>query len=310
MNPEFDDSRRVEASKFYERSLVCQLLAEWFAALAADPPPWYPAEEQLKDWSLNERLKEAGDRPDLRLKYMLEGISANLPEIAFRDMPPELQANLLDRVRLSGVKKAIDQVRMFETPPLMVHTDRAQRYEQLVARINWNDDSQQTKAFLATVITSCLELERHYEDENGATKFHERPINPLRLLQSINALDYVKLIKPELLAEVMTQRLDYFARKKPFEPEDDLRLIPVESMLERLPSSSFRKIFDTIREKLGFPEVKKVEEAKVDEPPAEDKVADEAWTDQKPADQGPPATEPDPFDVLAAKGKGESPKAR
>lgn len=288
--PEFDDARKAEAAKFYELHLDCQIMAEWFKALAESPPPWYPAEEQLKDWSLEERLKEAFDRPDLRGKYVLEGLSSNLSDIAFRDMPPELQARMLDSVRVSGVKKAFDQIGMFDIASLMIHTNRSRRYDQLVARIDWNDNSAATKAFLATVITSCLELERHYEDENGTTKFHERPINPLRLLQSINALDYVKLIKPELLAEVMTQRLDYVARKKPFEPEDDLRIIPVESMLEGLPSSSFRKIFDaTIREQLGFPDPKKAEEPKLDEPLAD------GW-------QAPAGEEPKPGEV-------DSPKA-
>ncbi|MDD5437618.1 MAG: hypothetical protein PHC70_00530 [Patescibacteria group bacterium] len=288
--PEFDDARKAEAAKFYELHLDCQIMAEWFKALAESPPPWYPAEAQLEDWCIKERLGEAGDRPDLRLKYMLEGISADLPVVAFRDMPADLQANLLDRIRLSSAKLAVDQIRMFDASSLMVHTDRAKRYDQLVGRIDWNDNSPATKAFLATVITSCLELERHYEDDNGATKFHERPINPLRLLQSINALDYVKLIKPELLAEVMIQRLDYFARKKTFEPDDDIRIIPIESMLEGLPSSSFKKIFDTIREQLGFPERKKAEgELKLDEPLAE------GW-------QAPAGEEPKP-------GEGDSPKA-
>lgn len=297
-DPEADEARKVEEVEFFTLQLDCQILAEWFKALAENPPPWYPAQAQLLDWPIDERISELEGRPDLRLDYMLKGYAEGLPQKTTRAMSSADQASWLNKIRANGEKHAVDQIRMFDYASQMPHTDRATRFHQLVARIDWDDNSQPTKAFLAAVIKSCLEVERKYEDESGAIKFHMPPIDHLSLLRSIKAIDYVSLISREELAEIMTQRLEFLSRKKTFEAEDELRIVSVENLLKQLPTASFMKIFNTIREKLQFPESSESEEK-----PAEDKATDEA----KAEETRTPA--PDVFEVLATKGKGDSPKA-
>lgn len=292
-SPEFDDDRKKEADKFYELHLDCQILAEWFTALAENPPPWYPAEAQLNDWSTKERLDEAADRPDLRLQYMFEGITANIPAVAFRDMPPALQADLLDRIRRSGAKMAVDQIRMFDASSLMVHTDRAKRYDQLVARIDWKDDSPPTKAFIAMVLQSSMHIERQYTEESGRITFHKPPLTYLGLLESIPMKDYLEAIGQDKVIAIFMALRKHQSHDKCLPPDEEIGIVSIEWLCEKLPTSSFLPVFKTVRNTLGFPELKKPEPAKTEEAKLDEPLA-VGW-------QAPAAGESKP-------GEGDSPK--
>ncbi len=305
-DPEDDDAHKAEEAEFYTLHLDCQILAEWFEALAENPPPWYPAETQLQDWSIVERMHELRSRPDLRLNYMLKGFAESLPTKTTRAWSIDTQSDNLNQIRENGERHAVDQVRMFDYKSQMPHTDRVVRFNKLVARINWSDDTPPTKAFIAMVIASCMNVERRYTKENGAGAFHEPPLTHLGLLDSIPMQDYLRAIGEDKVIAIMNQHRKCQALdKKPLSPEKELvEIVTIEWLVNQLPTLSFRPVFGTIHERIGFSIPSKPEEK-----PAEEKAQDDAWTDQKPADQGSPAPAPDVFDVLATKGKGESPKA-
>jgi hypothetical protein len=268
-NPEFDDDRKKEADKFYELHLECQILAEWFDALAANPPPWYPAETQLQDWAIVERMHELKDRPDLRLDYMLKGFAESLPIKTTRAWPIDTQSDNLNQIRENGERHAVDQVRMFDYKSQMSHTDRVVRFNKLVARINWGDDSPPTKAFIAMVLQSGMQIERKYTEESGRITFHKPPLTYLGLLESIPMKDYLEAIGQDKVIAIFMALRKCQSKDKCLSPEQEIEIVSIEWLVNHLPTASFRPVFDTIRRELGFPELKKPEAAKPDEPLAE-----------------------------------------
>lgn len=295
-DPDADDAHKAEETEFYALHLDCQILAEWFEALAENPPPWYPAETQLQDWSIVERMYELRDRPDLRLYYMLKGFAERLPPITTRAWSIDTQSDHLNQIREHGERHAPDQIRMFDYKSQMPHTNLAKRYDQLVARIDWSDDSPSTKAFIALVIQSCMNQERQYLRQGIVKTFHEPPLTNLSLLGSIPMGDYIRAIDEKKVIEIMHLLRKRQAKNECLTPEQELEIVSIEWLVKQLPTASFRPVFNAIREKLRFSESSEPEEK-----PAEDKPMDEATVEE---DNSPESQ--DIFARLAA--KGDSPK--
>lgn len=295
-DPEADEARKAEEVAFFTLQLDCQILAEWFKALAENPPPWYPAETQLQDWPIDDRITELETRPDLRLGYMLKGYAEGLPQKTTRAMTSVDQASCLNKIRAHGERHAVDQIRMFDYASQMPHTDRARRYDQLVARIDWSDNSPPTKAFITMVITSCMNEERQYLRQGIVKTFHDPPLTNLSLLGSIPMDDYIRAIDEKKVIEIMHLLRKRQAKNECLTPEQELEIVSIKWLVKQLPTSSFRPVFNTIREKLQFTEPSKPEEK-----PVEDKPAGEATVEE---DNSPESQ--DIFARLAA--KGDSPK--
>ncbi|MFA6099742.1 MAG: hypothetical protein WC750_02555 [Patescibacteria group bacterium] len=296
LDPDADDARKAEETEFYTLHLDCQILAEWFEALAKNPPPWYPAGAQLDDWNINDRITELETRPDLRLGYMLKGFAETMPHKTTRAMTSAVQASFLNRIRENDERLAVDQIRMFSYEAQMPHTNRAERFDKLVARINWKDDSPPTKAFITMVIASCMNEERQYFRQGIAKTFHEPPLTNLSLLESIPMDDYIRAIDEKKVIEIMHLLRKRQARHECLTPEQELEIVTIEWLVKQLPTASFRPVFNAIREKLRFSESSEPEEK-----PAENKAADEATVEE---DDSPESQ--DIFARLAA--KGDSPK--
>lgn len=257
---EATDSARDKQQREYQLATLDSLvLAEIYEQLAKNPPPWYTAEMQLADWPISERFAELEERPDLRLGYMLKGVTEGLPKISTRKKKPATQAEWLDEVRESGEKSALDQIRMFDYHAQMPHTDRAKRVQKLWGRIDWNDDSPASKEFYVALIKSGLQKDRKFTQE-GKERTHSPAMTCHQILTDISPMAFVHHISEEKRAASMTKRLAYEAKGKFLPAEEELlEIVTIESFCLQMPSVEEKPIVALLFFKnLKYPEVEKV----------------------------------------------------
>lgn len=272
-----DEQLKHEELAYFARKPDSQILAEFWNLLSSSPPAWYAPDIQLQDWTMAERMQELEQRPDVRLTIMLKGVSAELPPKTTRAMPPQFQADFLDQVRQSGDKSSGDQVLHFSYDTLMIHTDRVRRVHQLLARMNWEDDSPETKDLVAILIHSALAGDREYH-ENGEDLAHAPPITAHDLLSVLVSLDYVTHISRPELAEIMKRRLEYEAKRQIYPAQEELDFITVDGLCRQMPTGCLRPAVELIFDRLGYPKP-------------------EAGSQETPADNGPVTQIPDDEEV-------------
>lgn len=247
-----DEQLVVAEKEHFDRTLDCQILAEIWSVLTQDPPPWYKPEDQLEDWSMTERLHELAARPDVRLAIMLKGVSADLPPKTTRAMPPQFQADFLDQVRKNDEKSAGEQIGHFGYATLMIHTDRVRRAHQLLARLNWEDDTPVTKNLIAMLIKSALRLDREYRAD-GMDKAHAAPITAHDLLSVLDPLDYITHVSREELAEIMRRRLARELENEVYAADEELKFVTVDGLCRQMPTDCLRPAVELIFDRLGYP---------------------------------------------------------
>lgn len=259
-----DEQLEATEHEYFHRMPDCQILAEVWSVLTQNPPDWYGTENQLHDWSMAERFQELEARPDVRLAIMLKGVSTGLPAKTTRAMPPQFQADFLDQVRQSGDKSATEQVLLFEYDTIIIHTDRVRRMHQLLARMNWEDNSQETKNLIAILIHSALITVRECHEVED--KAHE-PLITAHDLLSVLVLDYVTHISRPELAEIMKRRLEYEAKRQIYPAQEELEFITVDGLCRQMPTKCLRPAVELIFDRLGYPKPKTADQTPADNSP-------------------------------------------
>lgn len=249
-----DEVKADEMERSYRSNVACQILTGYYQSLAAEPPPWYPPEEQLEDWTIKRRMSELEARPDIRYEIMCNGFATGMPEKTTRNMTPSDQAHLLDQTRVSGDKTAEQHVRIFDYQALMCHTDLVLRYLQITKRIDWHDHNRSTRNFLLEVLAGGLSGHRTYKiDDDGIRQTYLPIILHHELLAELDLIEYLKIVGLERQIEILKRRAAAEANNQFFSVKQELtEIVTVIELCDMMPVHYFKPVFELIGRKLGF----------------------------------------------------------
>lgn len=238
-----EDTLSKEAARFVAQAPQTRFMARLMEQLRADGYNWWSAENRYKAYPIDWRMTDLKQRSIIRAA--ITSAFTGMPESATRDMQPDEQAWLMDKMIKSGGKTLFELEQCFPPELMAAYFDLNQIWFDFKRSFPWDDTTQAPKK----LATKCLEW-----------FLEEAVITPLQLREAINDKVWQVRISIDAHADVAKARreIERYNFEHPNDPprlfnaRDELAIITPEIICRSFTLKHLQPIFDLAESKMEF----------------------------------------------------------